>query len=205
MEVEMKMEMEMYSDFIEFKEHSGLDNYYYFEESFSEDDLQKVDELIKRYADKLDDGIVSNRLDKSYRRSKISWVPLNDDTKWLYRKIGSLVSIANNDLWNFDIVGMSEMLQYGEYHDSEGGHYDWHMDLGGNVTNRKISVTIQLSDPEDYEGGELQFMTSRKIRVAPKGKGFTVIFPSYFLHRVTEVTRGIRRSLVIWVSGNPFR
>lgn len=205
--------METYSNFVQLNDKKCLDEYYYFENSFSEEELKKIGELVNKYNNNLKDAIIvnsdnkniKNDIDNSYRSSKISWIPLNNNSKWLYQKIGSFVNIANQELWDFDILGMTEMIQYGEYRSSENGHYDWHMDLGGDVINRKISVTIQLSDPQEYEGGELQFMTSRKITNAPKGKGITVIFPSYFLHRVTPVTKGIRKSLVIWITGKAFR
>lgn len=195
----------MYSDFVQYEENKCLDEYYFFTKPFSSKELQIIDKLISKYKLQLNDGVITSGIDKSYRKSKISWIPFNNESMWLYKKIGSLVNIANKELWDFDILGMSEMIQYGEYLSSENGHYDWHMDLGGKVINRKISVTIQLTDPKDYDGGELQFMTSKKITSAPKGKGVTVIFPSYFLHRVTPVTRGIRKSLVIWISGKAFR
>ena len=197
--------METYSDFIELKEDKYLDEYYYFEDSFSDNELKNITDLVEQYKDQLNDGIVSNTIDKTYRSSKISWIPFDDETKWLYNKIGSLVNIANEELWDFDILGMRENIQYGEYHASENGHYDWHMDIGGKIINRKISVTIQLSDPTEYEGGELQFMTNREVNVAPIGKGVTILFPSYFLHRVTPVTKGIRKSLVIWITGKAFK
>jgi PKHD-type hydroxylase len=195
--------METYSDFIKFSEKKCLDNYYYYTEAFSEEEINKIEETVKQY--QLKDGVVSNRIDKSYRSSKISWIPYSEENKWLYKKIGSLVNTANENMWNFSIMGMKESVQYGEYHASENGHYDWHMDLGGKIINRKISITVQLSDPSEYEGGELQFMLGRSITTAPKAKGNVVVFPSYFLHRVTPVTKGVRKSLVLWVSGEAFR
>ena len=195
----------MYSDFIEFNDDKILDDFYYFDKQFTDDEFKKIDVTIKKYNESLIDGILNDGSNKDYRRSKIAWIPINDETKWLYKKIGSMVNIANNELWKFDISGMSESIQYGEYHSTENGHYDWHMDLGGDVINRKISVVIQLSDPEEYEGGELQFMLNKNTTSIKKEKGLTVVFPSYFLHRVTPVTKGIRKSLVIWITGKAFR
>ena len=195
----------MYSDFIEFNDKKYLDDFYYIKNSFSNNELKKIHRIINKYKSNLKDSKIINGIDKNYRSSKICWIPLNNSTKWLYKKIGSFVNIANKEMWDFDINGMNEMIQYSEYYASENGHYDWHMDLGGNVINRKISVTIQLSDPLDYEGGELQFMTSKQITNSPKAKGLTVMFPSFFMHRVTPVTKGIRKSLVIWITGKAFK
>lgn len=196
--------MEVYSNFIEFNQKPKLNTFYCDKNAFTEKELKKIDKIVSKL--ELNDGIVgTNKVDKSYRSSKISWIPLNDKNKWLYDKIGQIVNKANSEYWNFSIIGMSEQIQYGEYQESEQGHYDWHLDLGGDLCRRKISVTIQLSNPDEYEGGELQFMTSKKITDAPKGKGCTILFPSYLLHRVTPVTKGTRRSLVVWISGEPFR
>jgi PKHD-type hydroxylase len=80
------------------------------------------------------------------------------------------------------------------------------MDIGhGSGSLRKISVVIQLSDPTEYEGGELQVMNGEEpYRVCNKEKGSLIMFPSFLLHRVTPVTKGCRRSLVLWISGPPF-
>lgn len=184
--------MGTYSDFIEFIEGKYLDEFYFFEKCFSNEEIKKIDQLVEN--DRLVDGVVSGKIDKTYRSSKISWVPFSEKTRWLYEKIGLLVNMANEDMWNFSIVGMREPIQYGEYSASENGHYDWHMDIGGKTINRKISVTVQLSNHDEYEGGDLQFMLNKKVDTAPKGKGNVIIFPSYFLHRVTPVTKGFTYS-----------
>ena len=72
---------------------------------------------------------------------------------------------------------------------------------GGATQRRKISIVLQLSDPEEYEGGELEMFVSKDIQKIPKKKGAAVLFPSYCMHRVTPVTKGERRSIVLWVSG----
>jgi PKHD-type hydroxylase len=103
-------------------------------------------------------------------------------------------------MWNFNLSHFKEDLQLGQYIEGEG-HYDWHMDVGENASTRKLSVSIQLSDPEEYEGGELNFFINRNEIKAPKTKGTVVIFPSFFMHKVSMVTKGVRKSLVIWVHG----
>ncbi|MGB0178111.1 MAG: 2OG-Fe(II) oxygenase, partial [Owenweeksia sp.] len=83
---------------------------------------------------------------------------------------------------------------------------DWHMDFGaGEISHRKLSMTVQLSDPADYEGGDLEFMINQKVVTAPRTRGTVIVFPSFILHRVTPVTKGVRHSVVGWVSGTPFR
>lgn len=97
-----------------------------------------------------------------------------------------------------------EELQLAKY--SDRGFFDWHLDFGaGEISARKLSMTIQLSDPNDYEGGDLRFMINKEIVNAPKEKGTIIIFPSFIMHRVTPITKGTRQSIVGWVSGPPYR
>ena len=80
------------------------------------------------------------------------------------------------------------------------------MDIGPHpINHRKVSVTIQLSNPEDYDGGELELWTGAGIQKVEKHKGCAILFPSYMLHRITPVTKGVRKSLVLWVGGSTFR
>jgi PKHD-type hydroxylase len=218
--------------FIKF--NHNLNNYYYFRAGLSNEDIEKLtkqlyEELSKnqknatndqvketetkespdvssKISDKLFEGNVSGVIDKDYRDSRIQWIPNNKEWKWLYDKIGTYAYRANEAMWHFDISFMNEQIQFTEYDESYAGKYDWHVDFGGGSSSmRKISIVIQLSDPADYEGGDLQFYTNKVITDAPKEKGTVICFPSYFLHRVTSVKKGKRRSLVLWVSGAPFR
>jgi PKHD-type hydroxylase len=82
--------------------------------------------------------------------------------------------------------------------------YNWHQDFGTGVS-RKLSNVVQLSDPSEYEGGNLQIMTNSGVQRIRKKRGLAVAFPSFTFHTVTPVTAGTRQSLVAWVSGAPFR
>jgi PKHD-type hydroxylase len=82
--------------------------------------------------------------------------------------------------------------------------YGWHLDYGGGIS-RKLSLAIQLTDPSEYEGGNLQIMTSGEPQNMRKQRGLIAVFPSYVLHQVTPVTQGSRQSLVAWVSGPAFK
>jgi PKHD-type hydroxylase len=94
-------------------------------------------------------------------------------------------------------------LQYTVY--GPGHKFDWHVDIGaGQASNRKLSITVQLSDEGGYEGGALQFISAPDMAM-PKGQGTAILFPSYLAHRVNDVTSGLRCSLVGWAAGVPFR
>jgi PKHD-type hydroxylase len=143
------------------------------------------------------------------RRSEVRWLRL-EDAPWAFERIRGIV-LAANAAFGFDVVGL-ESLQLTEYDAAYRGHYDWHMDFGAGpvMRFRKLSVVVQLSDPADYDGGELFVCTASRTRHSMATpvcaqQGCAVVFPAYMLHRVSEVTRGTRRSLVGWVEGPPFR
>ena len=142
---------------------------------------------------------------KDIRSSSIRWVPINENTRFIYERLKEMIFEANREMWGFDIIGVLENIQYTEYYASQDGRYDWHLDIGPGIDYRKISITIQLSEPDEYEGGELQFLQSKHILNVPKELGLATLFPSYLLHRVNNVKKGVRRSLVLWVTGPAFR
>lgn len=140
------------------------------------------------------------------RKSKISWISLNQETGWLYDRLAYVARQLNGQFFEFDLFGFVEDMQYTVY-DSNSSHYTWHMDKGPLTGSppRKLSLVLQLSDPEEYEGGNLELMTIADPIVTEKKKGLIYAFPSWVMHRVTPVTRGTRRTLVVWISGPKFR
>ena len=156
------------------------------------------------------------------RKSDIVWI---NDT-WLYKEIHPYIREANAKAgWNFD-WDFSESCQFTRY--GVGQYYGWHCDswdkpynkpddLNSHGKIRKLSVTISLSEPEDYVGGNLEFdMRNQKdwennkqkaihecTEIRPRGS--IIVFPSFVWHRVAPVTKGTRYSLVIWNLGYPFR
>jgi PKHD-type hydroxylase len=140
-----------------------------------------------------------------YRRSKVTFIPKTWEFSEIYLGLFEYITRVNNDFFKFNLTDISGHIQYTEYDESYKGHYDWHVDLGEDESSkRKISIVVQLSDPVEYEGGELQINYGGNHVICDKTKGTIIMFPSYLLHRVTPVTKGIRRSLVLWVSGPPF-
>ncbi len=138
------------------------------------------------------------------RKSSVMWIDDRPQHKWIYDKLAGLAIKCNNERFWFDLLGFHEELQLARY--VEGDFFDWHLDFGaGESSIRKLSMTIQLSDPADYDGGDLQFMVNQEIVTAPRERGTIVIFPSFIIHRVTPITRGKRESIVGWVSGPPYR
>lgn len=140
------------------------------------------------------------------RITRIAWMERNPDTAWLYQRLEEMVLFINQEFYGFDLYGLAESLQYTVYDGREGGHYDWHVDLGGSdVEPRKISLSLQLTDASSYKGCNLELEAGNGTHVAERARGTLIAFPSYVLHRVSPIESGIRKSLVIWVSGPAFR
>jgi PKHD-type hydroxylase len=146
------------------------------------------------------------------RKSNIVWI----DDKWIYHTIQQFVHKANKEAgWNFE-WNWSESCQFTKYNLNQ--YYDWHCDSLDKDKERvrKISVTCQLNDPCEYEGGELEFdqrnyhpderdVNKHLIKCSDLKKGSVIVFPSYVWHRVKPVTKGVRYSLVVWNCGKAFK
>jgi PKHD-type hydroxylase len=141
---------------------------------------------------------------KQIRRSHVSWLDKTPETAWVFNKLGHIASALNSQYYRFDLTGFGEALQLTNYDQSEHGMYEWHQDYNAQVS-RKLSLVLQLTDPSQYEGGNLQVLTSAQPKTVRKQRGLVAAFPSYVLHQVTPVTSGNRQSLVAWVSGPAFK
>ena len=141
----------------------------------------------------------------NYRNSWVKWTPKyqGDKFNWLYERIWNWTNIANDELWNFDLIGFKDSPQYTKY-ESPGGKYDWHMDImGSGINHRKVSFVCELGT--NFQGGKLQFKTGAGHQEIDLNYGDAVLFPSFYLHRVTPLTKGTRESLVQWISGKPYK
>jgi len=140
------------------------------------------------------------------RRSQISVYPYSSDqANYLNNIINPFVIMANRENFGFTLNNFSE-FQYTEYNETEKGFYDWHQDvqwLKDTESQRKVSVTVQLSD-DDYEGGEFEFHKDIPQPSNIRSRGTVIVFPSFFYHRVTPVTKGVRKAIVGWYEGNCF-
>lgn len=175
------------------------------------DDLHQYDLNLKQ------GGLTENNtIEKNIRNSKIGWIP---SSHWSCGMCYNYILQANMNNFKYHIDDWSETsMQYTSYR--EGEFYNWHVDTSlpdwfKNTNNhqenyvinssekvRKLSFTLQLSDPSDYDGGELQFLTDdNNTFFAPKTRGSIIIFDSRLRHRVKKVTRGERKSLVGWIWG----
>ena len=135
------------------------------------------------------------------RNSKLHWMYPDPKYKWIYDRMDAAVQ-GSNIGYEFDLVGFMSGIQFTKY--NVGDFYDWHLDIGGGgYSTRKLSLTVQLTDPSEYEGGNLEFMFAPEFQ--SRERGSITVFPSFLPHRVTPVTRGQRMCLVTWVDGHAFR
>ena len=150
------------------------------------------------------EGIKGGVLDTKTRTSHISWIPFKKMIE-MYKQLELVMKQTNGNHFGFDGMTITEMAQYTEY--PEGGFYDWHVDNDVNMQNeppvRKISMTCLLSPPNEFEGGDLE-LTKEGQSVKLK-QGQAIFFASFIRHRVAPVTRGNRKSLVMWFGGTPFK
>ena len=158
----------------------------------------------------------SSRDDPSVRKTSVYFVSSDRNNKaneiaWYFLKE------ANKQMFNYDLTYF-QPIQFAEYKD--GGFYDWHIDTyyqdEPNKT-RKLSLSLILTDPDTFEGGEFQFFnggkpvkengdeTGEQLRNDIKAQGSIIVFDSRDFHRVTPVTKGIRHSIVCWATGASFK
>ena len=142
--------------------------------------------------------------DPKVRDSFVQFLFPNEVTEWVFARLGGVVTGINEALFGFDLTGMEQGLQFTRY-SAPGEHYEWHIDRGMNAGTRKLSLTLQLSDPSDYQGGDLELWFGGEPIKASRERGMMTLFPSWAMHRVKPVTEGVRYSLVCWVSGPSFK
>jgi len=141
--------------------------------------------------------------DQKRRDSTISWIPFNK-MQPMYDDLIDLVQKINRNHFGFGNVQIREPAQVSEY--SKGQFYHWHtdnsIDMATEPPVRKLSMTLLLNDPSEFEGGNLEIAGKN---LSPMKQGHAAIFASFLQHRVIPVTKGVRKSLVVWFSGEPFR
>ena len=180
-------------------------------------------DLYTRFDNEMDESrLHGDTIDKNKRNSKNAWIPTNH---WISGFLWHYIQKANRDNFLYDLSHIDgESMQYTRY--GEGEFYNWHNDAGlatqfkptavGNDNEkltqdyvpqmtehvRKLSFSLQLSDPDDYEGGNVVLLDEAGRRyVAPRQRGTIVLFDSRTQHRVCKVRKGVRKSIVGWVVG----
>ena len=128
------------------------------------------------------------------RSCTVRWL----DDQWIHSAM-AYVEQANTNGFQVAVDNRAEM-QFTEYTSDQKGHYDWHHDVqwnGQSGWDRKLSVTVQLSDANEYNGGDFEF-DELKTNADFRSQGTVLVFPSYLRHRIHPITSGTRRALVAW-------
>jgi len=170
-------------------------------------DPKQIDDIIevcKKFPEQeakvaTDTSVAKARIDNNIRVSTIRWVQDSE----IFQLLWHYVQQANRNAFGFDVTSFAS-IQYTEYYGSNKGKYDWHEDVQWDIEaayDRKLSVTVQLSSPDEYEGGMFEFGNGIEQPDGIKNKGSVLVFPSYIQHRVLPVTSGTRKSLVAWFEG----
>ena len=177
--------------------------YAFWNNAFSKEECQTIINIAKNK------GLIKGTtkgVTKDVRDSKISWLYPVDGMDWVFRRVTDITLSLNERFFKFDLFGLNEGFQFTNY-EAPSGKYGKHVDRAINSPVRKLSISIQLTNPEEYEGGELKIYDGddEKANVMDKTQGTLIIFPSYVLHEVMPITKGTRNSLVTWVTGKQFK
>ena len=175
-----------------------------WENLFTPAELDAIEQIGDRLNQERAELLAKDTGRDSIRVTRVAWLMRDAQTESFYTRMEEVVLRLNAQFFRYDLSGVVT-IQYAVYDGTEGGHFDWHKDHGNALEEpRKISLSLQLSEADAYEGCNLE-LHGAHVQVAPRTRGTMIAFPSYMLHRVTPILSGIRKSLVIWAAGPEFR
>lgn len=184
----------------------------YFRKYFSPEQCQKIlDDSVNIQSQ---DGVLGTdsgiKADYSYRRSRVKFISDKDQNyQWLYDHLWKMAIQANRDFFDVHISRLS-FVQLAEYSALDKGEYRDHHDvfwITEETHHRKLTCLIQLTDPQQYQGGDFQLLDTAQFPPANemREQGTVIFFPSFFMHRATPVTQGTRHSIAAWFEGPKWR
>jgi PKHD-type hydroxylase len=187
-----------------YKYNAPLECFAVWENGFTPEEVDKIsflEDLQNFEHGKI--GSDTNNPKKEIRDSEVAWILPDQNSQWLFERLGQITATVNHQHFMYDIEGI-ESLQYTKYKIDQ--HYTWHWDVefGWQNFQRKISAVMLLTEPEEYEGGEFEICINGNFedtRVIKPKKGDILFFASWMPHRVKPVISGERKSLVMWVMG----
>ena len=180
--------------------------YVYWDGFFTDEEIKLITEYCENK--KMEKGAVIGKENEAIlnkiRISNVNFTTPDEENRWIFDKFNFFIQMINEKFYGFDLVGYNS-FQFSTYKSKEKGKYGWHTDsffgregLNKEGFHRKLSMSFLLND--DFEGGDFEINTGNPLKVELK-KGRAIFFPSFFLHQVTPVTKGTRKSIVIWVDG----
>ena len=184
----------------------GIAPFAWWEDAFTEEQLDWLQNKAKEATQEAQvGGGGKGAVKNDVRRSELNWLSKDPECAWVFERLAYVAASLNAEHFGFDLTGFGEALQLTNYHEARQGNYVWHQDFGSSGPSRKLSMVLQLSDPSEYEGGELQILTRKEPTSIEKKRGFIAVFPAWTLHQVTPVVKGTRQTLVAWISGPAFK
>jgi PKHD-type hydroxylase len=188
--------------------------YCYLDDAFTIDELNLIENYCQNFDTDTATTVGADFSIESIRKSKVCHIKRygNSEIDWFFERINNCILHMNDEFYNFELNGY-ESFQYTEYDEEYKGAYGYHIDLltsNPNIPNmgetRKLSVVIFLSDIGSYEGGQFTIKADENSEITiEQKKGRMIFFPSFFLHKVHPLTKGTRKSIVVWVEGPKFK
>ena len=176
--------------------------------AFSADECDRIISLSQNVATA--QNYIVEVTNPSYRQVSAWEISQTQETNWVWQRLINNVISANNYWWNYELVGILEPIQLICYDstntsDQIPDNCDLHIDNEYPLSFRKISFSVELSDPNSYEGGKLSLYVQKDPKILPRGRGTMIMFPSFILHEVTPIIQGKRWAVIGWVGGPQFR
>lgn len=192
----------------------GKAHYAYWENFLTDEEIEyilSVDEWNNK--DRASVGLPTGiAIDEKVRITDVAWLHPNEENVNIWGKISGVIGQVNAQFFQYDLTGFYEPMQLTYYEADKdienAGHYSWHLDLilDQPTVMRKLSMILMLSDPMEFEGGDLQIQIDSTGPVTlEQRRGRAWFFPSWALHQVTPVIRGVRKTAVVWGGGPPFK
>lgn len=150
------------------------------------------------------DGIFRRDLNPEESDPAEGQVSLRSEADDIFERVTEIGDQAIRAWWNFDVRGWGYGYITRYRADTPTAGLPWHTDSGAGRSAIKTAISVQLSDPDDYEGGDLHLQMGSHIRPMPRTRG-TVVFPGWQIHRVPPLTSGVRWSLTARTFGPPLR
>jgi len=176
----------------------------YCDKAFTPEECKKIIDYAEQFEKKDATSSYNREVDTTLRESKIVWITPDSEINWAYQRLTDIITRLNEDYFKFDLFGLIESVQFTEYN-APSGHCAKHVDniFGGPI--RKLSFSVQLTNPKEYEGGNIELHLSNEPTIMKKEQGTLITFLPSTLHEVKPVTKGRRYSLVGWITGKPFK
>lgn len=176
---------------------------------------EQCDEILKVDSASFPPGVitydgVTNITNDDWRIVKAGWLQ-REGYEWVYNIVREKAAEINESHFNVNITGILDTISFMRYEADESGQgrhgkFAWHSDIGAGYTNmRKLSMVIGVNSPDEYEGGDLKLFINGEMNLGKLNKGEVVVFPSFVQHCVTPVTKGVRQTLVVFISGPRYR